>query len=91
MSSEPTEQYRMKLNNIKQAGHATFEVTASPTPPANSPTWVAVVKVTSVSPKLSGSIYVGTEYKGSAGSKSAAKDLASQQMLSLFASYGVYP
>lgn len=29
MTGNPTQQYRMKLNNIKQAGHATFEVTVS--------------------------------------------------------------
>ncbi|KAG8923540.1 hypothetical protein FRC01_012638 [Tulasnella sp. 417] len=91
MSSIPSKQYRMLLNTIEQAGHATFEVKAQPIPPADKPTWVAVVKVIGVSPALSGYINIGMAYKGEASSKSLANDAACQQMLNLFAYYGVYP
>ncbi|KAG8975234.1 hypothetical protein FRC05_006177 [Tulasnella sp. 425] len=91
MSPNPSEQYRMLLNTIEQAGYATFDVKAEAAPPANKPTWVAVVTVTGVAPVLSRSIYVGTYCQGFGSTKSLATDAASEQMLRLFATYGVYP
>ncbi|KAG8910077.1 hypothetical protein FRC01_006555 [Tulasnella sp. 417] len=87
----PDKQYRMLLNTIEQAGYATFEFKAERTGPAHSPTWVAVITVTSVSPVLSGYIHIGTAYEGRASSRASAKEAACQQMLNLFASFGVHP
>ncbi|KIO33372.1 hypothetical protein M407DRAFT_17920 [Tulasnella calospora MUT 4182] len=92
MSSNSKEQYRMFLNTIQQAGHATFDVKlAESMLPGNKPAWAAVVTVTGVSPALSRYIYIGTAFQALAPSKGEARDAACLQMLNLFASYGILP
>lgn len=91
MASQATQQYRMMLNTIEQAGHAKLEFKVDSSGPPATPQWRAVVTVTSVSPPLSASIPVGTACEAIGGTKSTAKDAASQKMLTLFAASGILP
>ncbi|KIO21620.1 hypothetical protein M407DRAFT_245430 [Tulasnella calospora MUT 4182] len=91
MSSKPTQQYRMLLNTLEQAGHARFEIKTESSGSAQNPQWRAVITVLGVSTPLSALVPVGTARQAVGGSKSAARDAACEQMLALFATYGVQP
>lgn len=92
MSSDPTKQYRMQLNLIRQAGYAEFEIKVeSCAPNPKEPLWQAMVTILGVTVNLSQLVSRGTFTQGIGPTKTAAREAACLQMLHIFASVGIRP